>query len=122
MSTKFVPGNWSPFPLIIPWETMKVQGLDIFPAESEALDFEDVTNSPGSSLTLPSSLPRKVNLRLPGKGNAIFHGARPVHLIITMVKWIRTSRSSIKYSPFSTLARPMHGMPQVVSVRMTVAG
>ena len=24
MSTKFVPGNWSPFPLIIPWETMKV--------------------------------------------------------------------------------------------------
>ena len=27
LSTKFVPGNWSPFPLIIPWETMKVTGL-----------------------------------------------------------------------------------------------
>jgi len=26
------------------------------------------------------------------------HGARPVHLIITMVKWIRTSRLSIKNS------------------------
>ena len=24
------------------------------------------------------------------------HGARPVHLIITMIKWIRTSRLSIK--------------------------
>ena len=27
-----------------------------------------------------------------------FHGARPVHLIITMIKWIRTSRLSIKNS------------------------
>jgi len=26
------------------------------------------------------------------------HGARPVHLIITMIKWIRTSRLSIKKS------------------------
>ena len=26
MSTKFVPGNWSPFPLIIPWETMNLFG------------------------------------------------------------------------------------------------
>jgi len=37
---------------------------------------------------------RKVDVRLPGKGN----GARPVHLIITMIKWIRTSRLSIKNS------------------------
>jgi len=28
----------------------------------------------------------------------IYHGARPVHLIITMIKWIRTSRLSIKNS------------------------
>jgi len=35
-------------------------------------------------------------IRLPGKGNANSHGARPVHLIITMIKWIRTSRVSIK--------------------------
>jgi len=40
------------------------------------------------------------NLRylLPGKGNSNSHGSRPVHLIITMIKWIRTSRLSIKNS------------------------
>jgi len=37
---------------------------------------------------------RKVDVRLPG----IHNGARPVHLIITMIKWIRTSRLSIKNS------------------------
>ena len=42
--------------------------------------------------------PRKVDIRLPGKGNSNSHGARPVHLIITMIKWIRTSRLSIKNS------------------------
>ena len=36
---------------------------------------------------------RKVDVRLPGKGN----GARPGHLITTMIKWIRTSRLSIKH-------------------------
>ena len=41
---------------------------------------------------------RKVDVRLPGKGNSNSHGARPVHLIITMIKWIRTSRLSIKNS------------------------
>jgi len=41
---------------------------------------------------------RKVDVRLPGKGNPNSHGARPVHLIITMIKWIRTSRLSIKKS------------------------
>ena len=39
---------------------------------------------------------RKVDVRLPGKGDSISHGARPVHLIITMIKWIRTSKLSIK--------------------------
>ena len=33
-----------------------------------------------------------------GKGNSNSHGARPVHLIITMIQWIRTSRLSIKNS------------------------
>ena len=33
---------------------------------------------------------------LPAKGNSNSHGARPVHLIITMIQWIRTSRLSIK--------------------------
>ena len=41
---------------------------------------------------------RKVDVRLPGKGNSNSHGARPVHLIITMIKWTRTSRLSIKNS------------------------
>ena len=41
---------------------------------------------------------RKVDVTLPGKGNSNSHGARPVHLIITMIKWIRTSRLSIKNS------------------------
>jgi len=41
---------------------------------------------------------RKVDVRLPGKGNSNSHGARPDHLIITMMVWIRTSRLSIKNS------------------------
>jgi len=41
---------------------------------------------------------RKVDVRLPRKGNSTSHGAMPVHLIITMIKWIRTSRLSIKNS------------------------
>jgi len=45
-----------------------------------------------------SSCYRKVDVRLPGKGNSNSHGARPVHLIITMITWIRTSRLSIKNS------------------------
>jgi len=37
------------------------------------------------------------------KGNSSSHGARPVHPIITMIKWIRTSRLSIKNSLSSGL-------------------
>jgi hypothetical protein len=40
--------------------------------------------------------PRKVEVRLPGKRNSTSHDARPVHPIITMIKWIRTSRLAIK--------------------------
>ena len=50
-----------------------------------------------------SSCGRKVDIRLPGKGNSSSHGARPVHQIILMIKWIRTSRLSIKLSLSSTL-------------------
>ena len=39
--------------------------------------------------------PRKVDLRLPGKGNPNSHGARPVQIIITMIRWTRTSELSI---------------------------
>ena len=57
------------------------------------------TWSPIVSTALPPIMVdpcRKVAVRLPGKGN----GARPVHQIITMIKWIRTSRVSIKNSLF----------------------
>jgi hypothetical protein len=42
--------------------------------------------------------PRKVDVRLPEKGNSNSLGARPVHLIITMIKWFRTSRLSTRNS------------------------
>ena len=41
---------------------------------------------------------RKVDVRLSGKENPDSHGARPVHQIISMVNWIRTSRLSINNS------------------------
>ena len=40
----------------------------------------------------------KVDIRLTGKGNSNSNGARPVHQIISMIKWIRSSRLSIKNS------------------------
>ena len=45
---------------------------------------------------------RKEDARLPGKGDLNFHGARPVHLIITMTRRIRTSRLSTKNSRSSS--------------------
>jgi len=42
-----------------------------------------------------------IDIRLPGKGNSDSHRARPVHLIISMIMWIRTSRLSIKNSVFT---------------------
>jgi len=57
-----------------------------------------VVPSPLDSGTNGLLPPRKVDVRLPGKGNSNSHGAMPVHLIITMIKWIRTSTLSIKNS------------------------
>jgi len=48
--------------------------------------------------SVPASDLRKVIVRLPEKRKSNSHGARPVHLIITMIKWIRTSRLSINNS------------------------
>jgi hypothetical protein len=39
---------------------------------------------------------KKVDVRLACKGNSNSHDARPVHLIITMIQWIRTSSFSKK--------------------------
>ena len=47
----------------------------------------------------------QADTRLPGKGNSNFYGARPVHQIISMIKWTRTSRFSIKKSISSTSVR-----------------
>ena len=38
-----------------------------------------------------------LDVRLPGRGNSNSHAARPVHLIITMIRW-KTIRLSIKNS------------------------
>ena len=38
---------------------------------------------------------RRVDSRIAGKGDSNSHGARPVHQIISMIKWIRTNRLSI---------------------------
>ena len=60
------------------------------------------TNVPGRARVRDDSnkskSTRKVEVRPPRKGNSDPHGARPVHLIITMIKWIRTGRLSIKNS------------------------
>ena len=45
-----------------------------------------------------STRTRKVDVRLPGKGNSNSHGARPVHQIISMTAWLRTSELSIHNS------------------------
>jgi len=49
---------------------------------------------PAAWLRILSWLCRKVDVWIPGKRNSNSHGARPVHLIITMIKWFRTSRGS----------------------------
>ena len=55
--------------------------------------------------------PRKVDVGLSGKGNSNSHGAKPVHLIITMIKWIRTSRLSIQNSLCFHTETQSIGMP-----------
>ena len=48
---------------------------------------------------------RKVDVRLPGKGNSKSHGARPVHLIIKMINLVRASTLSINNSLSATRER-----------------
>ena len=40
-------------------------------------------------------------------GNQNSHGARPVHRIISMITWIRTSRQSIKNSQMMACVDPL---------------
>jgi len=60
--------------------------------------------------------------------DAVFTCARPVHLIITMIRWIRTSRLSIKISLSSARCavrlhsrRGVH-LPSVARIRRQLAG
>ena len=46
-----------------------------------------------------------VDARLPGKENSNSNGARPVHQIISIIKWIRTSKLSTKNSLFAMWVR-----------------
>ena len=52
---------------------------------------------------------REVDTRLPKKGDSNSDSARPVHLIITMLKWIRNSRLSMKDS-LSSLCAAARGL------------
>ena len=70
---------------------------EMCPAQGRVL--ETVRVSQGST--------RKVDVRLPGKVNSNSQGARPVHLIITMIKLIRASKLSIQNSLSSQGTRPL---------------
>ena len=52
---------------------------------------------PSGRVNLKSEIGRFLKSEI-GRGNSKSHGARPVHQIITMAKWIQTSRLSIKNS------------------------
>ena len=60
----------------------------------------------------------QVDERLPGKGNSNSHGARPVHLIITTKKRIRTSTLSIKNYPSAGVMSSQALTPKHVSFFM----
>ena len=64
----------------------------------------------------------KVDVRLPEKGNSNSHGARPVHLIITMIKWIRTCRLLKKKSlSWQELVMKGSKLPPGISKRQYMA-
>ena len=41
---------------------------------------------------------RKVDVRLPGRGNSNSHGARPVNLIITMILQVRVAENAAGFA------------------------
>ena len=50
---------------------------------------------------------RNLDIRMPGKANSRFHGVRPVHQIISLIKLIRTSRLSLKNTLYLEHAYPV---------------
>ena len=51
---------------------------------------------------------RLVDVTLPGKENPTCHRAKPVHQIISMIKWIRTCRLSIQNLLFNSTQCTVH--------------
>jgi len=69
--------------------------------QSDAPQASQIPNTPGRKRRPPPPESYSGTSAAPsfcGRENSNSHGARPVHLIITMIKWIRTSRLSIKNS------------------------
>ena len=61
----------------------------------------------------------QIDVRLPGKGNSNLNGVRPVHLIITMIKWIRISRLAIENTLSGRLALQRNRLALELTNRMT---
>ena len=57
---------------------------------------------------------RQVIIRLPVKGDSKSHGARPVHQIVSMMKWIRNSELSIR----NPLSRWRHVPHEVIKANI----
>ena len=68
------------------------------PAQSQKNTQESQTGNKNQGHAVPCRVTQKVDVRLPGKENSNYLGARPVRLIITMIERIRTSMLSIKNS------------------------
>ena len=83
------------------------------PCLEEGTSNQSVVRESNSYLDTPAlrgCVVQKVDIRLPGKGTSNSHGARPVHIIITLITWIRIGMLSIK-SSFS----PPHQLPHTAS-------
>jgi len=77
------------------------------PAAAEVEGVMRMSTYDGTSFVDEKVVPvGKVDERLPVKGNSNSHGERPVHLNITMIKWIRNSRLSLKNSLSLSRKRP----------------
>ena len=94
-----VQGSWS-----------RVQGSELR-VEGFGFGFGAWESEDLPSWKVDARLPGNENARLPGNENANSHGARSVHQIISMIKWIRTSKLSDKKSlslGFRVRGQPWH--------------
>jgi len=64
----------------------------------------------------------KVDVRLPSKGNSNSHGARPVHLIISMIKSGGGQRDKMRWTALHRAAGNGHGEVRGVGCRVQGVG